>query len=369
MDIEKIVRPTLVLNKDRAIRNIERMSRKAEANGIRFRPHFKTHQSGEVGSWFRSFDVTSIATSSVSMAESFHRSGWKDIMVAAPVNPREMEHIQTLAERTSLHLIVDSLVSLRALNESLISSATIWIKIDVGFARAGISWKNVRVVSKMIRQLTSSRYFQFGGFLVYSGNSYACRSIPEIIDVHESTLGKAAALRDALAGEYSRIPLSIGDTPSCSVAEAFPGVDEIRPGVFIFYDAMQWNIGACSESDIAAVVVCPVVGKYRRRKELLLYGGAVHLSKDMIIDQRGRSSFGYVAPFTGNGWDTAFRHSYISRLSQELATVHAEDELFNRTKIGDLLAVIPVHICYVANLFRRYVTLAGEAIECIPLPK
>jgi len=32
------------------------------------------------------------------------------------------------------------------------------------------------------------------------------------------------------------LKISYGDTPTCCVSENFPGVDELRPGNFIFFD-------------------------------------------------------------------------------------------------------------------------------------
>lgn len=66
---DSIQRPTLLLDPDRAKRNISRMAEKAARSGLRFRPHFKTHQSAAVGEWFRPFGVTAITVSSVEMAE------------------------------------------------------------------------------------------------------------------------------------------------------------------------------------------------------------------------------------------------------------------------------------------------------------
>jgi D-serine deaminase-like pyridoxal phosphate-dependent protein len=48
-----IVKPTLVLDEAAAMLNIHRMAGKARQQKIRFRPHFKTHQSAEIGEWFR----------------------------------------------------------------------------------------------------------------------------------------------------------------------------------------------------------------------------------------------------------------------------------------------------------------------------
>ena len=59
-----IVRPTLILDKEVCLRNIERMAEKAKAKNLLFRPHFKTHQSATVGEWFRDAGITAITVSS-----------------------------------------------------------------------------------------------------------------------------------------------------------------------------------------------------------------------------------------------------------------------------------------------------------------
>ncbi len=52
----EIERPTLLLNEATARRNIQHMSGKAAESSVRFRPHFKTHQSASIGFFnFRSY--------------------------------------------------------------------------------------------------------------------------------------------------------------------------------------------------------------------------------------------------------------------------------------------------------------------------
>jgi len=56
----EITKPTLILDKTVCLNNIRRMAKKAQKYNIKFRPHFKTHQSAKIGNWFREFGVTSI---------------------------------------------------------------------------------------------------------------------------------------------------------------------------------------------------------------------------------------------------------------------------------------------------------------------
>ena len=101
-----VIEPTMVLNEDVCKSNIARMAQKAKAARVTFRPHFKTHQSREIGEWFRASGVEKITVSSLNMAMKFAEWGWNDITVAFPVNCLEHEKINYLASRIRLNLLL-----------------------------------------------------------------------------------------------------------------------------------------------------------------------------------------------------------------------------------------------------------------------
>ncbi len=88
--MNKIKVPTLLLDEEKCRDNIRQMARKAADNNVVFRPHFKTHQSVEIGGWFREEGIEKITVSSLRMAKYFAGDGWKDILVAFPVNILEI---------------------------------------------------------------------------------------------------------------------------------------------------------------------------------------------------------------------------------------------------------------------------------------
>ena len=85
-NIIPVIEPTMVLNEEICKSNIARMAQKAKAAGVTFRPHFKTHQSREIGEWFRASGVEKITVSSLNMAMKFAEWGWNDITVIFPIN-------------------------------------------------------------------------------------------------------------------------------------------------------------------------------------------------------------------------------------------------------------------------------------------
>jgi len=147
--------------------------------------------------------------------------------------------------------------------------------------------------------------------------------------------------------------------------------DEIRPGNFVFYDLKQERIGSCSEQEIAVAVACPVVAKHAERNEIVLYGGAVHLSKDSFVDQDGTQVFGRVALFEDDSWSSSLPDTFVSSLSQEHGIVRTTAEILSRVHVGDVLVILPVHSCLLAYLLQDYHTLDGEILLsessiCVP---
>jgi D-serine deaminase-like pyridoxal phosphate-dependent protein len=96
--------PYILLNKQICLDNIERMVLKAKKNNLKFRPHFKTHQSAEIGEWYRNAGVIACTVSSLPMAEYFASAGWSDITVAFPVSPFDSESINKLAKAVSINI-------------------------------------------------------------------------------------------------------------------------------------------------------------------------------------------------------------------------------------------------------------------------
>lgn len=358
-----IERPTLVLDEARAKRNIGRMAEKARGSGVRFRPHFKTHQSATIGDWFRDFDVEAITVSSVDMAEYFADHGWKDITIAFPVNVRQIGAIESLAGRVRLGILLESTEIVSFLANKLQADVDVWLKVDVGYHRTGIDWEDAEGLVALGRAVSEAQGLRLRGLLTHAGHTYGAGSPDKIVDVYLQSVERMNVARDALSTAALDVEVSVGDTPGCSLVDKFQNVDEVRPGNFVFYDLMQNRFGSCREDDIAVAVACPIVALHPERGQLALYGGAVHLSNASIRGAADGLSFGAVALPTGNGWSSIVGESELVSLSQEHGIVQASEALFERRSVGDIAVVIPVHSCLTANLLGRYITLDGDEIE------
>ncbi|WP_218588352.1 alanine racemase [Desulfacinum infernum] len=363
MKLEGIGVPTLLVDEGKVRRNISAMAEKAERCGVRFRPHFKTHQSREIGQWFREVGVRAITVSSLTMARYFADDGWDDITVAFPVNLREVDLINDLASRIHLNLLAVHPETVRSLEAGLRAPVDLLVKVDSGYHRTGVDPDDTPTLERFAEELAACRRVRFRGILTHAGHSYKARSLDRILAVHRQSLDAMARAKDVLASRYPDLEVSVGDTPTCSVADDFPGVDEIRPGAFVFYDLMQFRIGACRLEEVAMVAVCPVVARHPDRGEVVIYGGAVHLSKDAVEGPDGRPVHGWVTELDEAGWKTPTGCCSVSAVSQEHGIVRACPEHLERMRVGDLVAVVPVHCCLTANLIGAYRTLDGRVIS------
>jgi len=362
----EIIRPTLVLDKEICLRNIEKMAQKAAEYKLKFRPHFKTHQSAEIGEWFKLFGVDAITVSSVQMAEYFAANGWRDITIAFSVNILEIENINRLAATIKLNILVENKEVAKVLSKNILYPLGVYIKIDTGAHRTGISASKTTTINGVLKQLLPNKKLKFKGFLTHAGHNYSAKSTNEIFSRHFDSLLKLKLLKQKYKKEFPNIEISIGDTPSTSICTTFDGVDEIRPGNFVFYDLMQQNLGVCAFEDIAVKIKCPVISKHISRNEIVIYGGAVHFSKESISNVNGKEMFGRIVIEKKGKKILLDPLNYVSRLSQEHGILKVTQKQFKNFKIGDLVEIIPVHSCLTANILGHYQTTDGETIKMMP---
>lgn len=359
---QSIVQPTLLLDERRAQANIAFMAAKAQKAGVRFRPHFKTHQSAEIGEWFRPHGVDAITVSSVEMAAYFAAHGWQDITIAFPVNLRQIDALNDLANRVRLGLLVESAYSAAFLAANLHAPADVWVKIDVGAGRTGLSWERPERLLPIAEALRAAPRLRLRGLLTHAGHTYGAGSTSAVRQIYAESLQRLESPL-ALLQQASGLSLeiSVGDTPACTLVEDLSGVDEIRPGNFIFYDAEQYLWGTCRAGQIAVGVACPIVAIHPERETVVVYGGAIHFNKD-FTNYRGKRAYGLAALPAEQGWSEPLEGAYVSALSQEHGLVHFPARWLDSIQVGGLLVVLPAHSCLAVTALRRYVSLDGHNI-------
>ncbi len=365
--------PALILDRIKCLGNIEKMAQKAKKHGLGFRPHFKTHQSAVIGQWYRDFGVSEITVSSFRMAEYFAGAGWKDLLVAFPFGPPDLEYLDRLTADHTVSILVDSLEIMESLKR-IRRRIPFYIDIDTGYGRTGVRSDDPEQVDRIIRCSRENRNLDFAGFYCHAGHSYKAAGPDGRGEIHRKAMSDLIILKQQFSELHPQV--LYGDTPNCSTQEDFEAVDTITPGNFVFYDLFQWSVGSCREDEIAVAMACPVVSRYPGEKKLLVHGGAVHFSKEelrldgQIVYGRGVAyGTGSRLPAAEKGWSPMKDPVSLTQISQEHGIIRdCPPVFFDQVRIGDLLYLLPVHSCLTANLMGGYVTTEGQQIGMMPRP-
>jgi D-serine deaminase-like pyridoxal phosphate-dependent protein len=253
--------------------------------------------------------------------------------------------------------------ALNYLENYLTQKVGIFIEIDTGYHRSGIPWKDLDMLETMMDFIATGKWLDFKGLFTHSGHTYHVENPEEILEIYKDTVLKMNYIKDRYIDIWPEMIVSVGDTPASSLVSSFEEVDEIRPGNFVFYDLMQYSIGACSIEQVAVALACPVIAKNPERNEIVIYGGAVHLSKDFLYRSNGERIFGYIVKLSEESWSRPLKGTFLVNLTQDHGVIRTTVDVYDNIKHGDLIGVLPVHSCLTANLMKKYLTLDGETIS------
>ena len=127
------------------------------------------------------------------------------------------------------------------------------------------------------------------------------------------------------------------------------GLTELRPGVYLFGDAQQVELGTCAMDDVALTVVATVVS---------------HAGGRVILDAGSKALGADRAPWaSGYGRLAEAPDARIVALSEHHATVEWSGGRL--PQLGSRVLVVPNHVCNTVNLADVYVI--GDGPETWPV--
>ncbi len=351
-----IERPFIAIDRNIMIKNLEMMHRKAVSSGCKFVPHLKTHHSASLMPYYYNLGITEFTVSSVQMAEYFVENGVQKLTIAFPADVSKIENLNQMASKAEINIFVDSIETVQMLADKMLNPIGIYIEIDNGYKRSGVESVDIELIFEIIKTIKNSNQLNFIGLAIHDGLTYTARNTEEIRAIHEKSLRKMTGLKKAIQiGLGINSVVSMGDSPSMSLIDNFEGIDEMRPGVFIFNDLQQYFLGVCKIDEIAAYLISTVISKYPQRGEILLHAGAIHLSKDNAKDSSGKVIYGIPARINSKfEIEQSYADSYIRQLSQEHGILVAQKDLFVSLEIGDTIAILPAHICLTCATASEY---------------
>ena len=338
----KLETPAVVVDAERVERNLSRMADAAAAAGVALRPHAKTHKCLPIARRQLSHGAVGLTVATLLEAELFASDGCPSVFIAYPLWPGSGDRgagLAVLRSRTSLRVGVDSETAAAALAD-VAPGLEVLIEVDSGQHRSGVAVDQVAPLAASCARLG----LRVVGAFTHPGHAYGAPSAAG--DAAADERAALAAAGDALASVVDGAPvLSGGSTPTAAAGLAAP-LTEVRPGTYVFGDRQQMHLSGLDADDVALVVAARVVSA-PRPGEAVLDAGSKALSSDRP------------AWLTGHGLILEAPGATIASLSEEHAVVR---ELTTPLKVGDLVRVIPNHVCTVVNLTSELVVVSGGAV-------
>ena len=202
---------------------------------------------------------------------------------------------------------------------------------------------------------------RLAGVMTHAGHSYDCRDIACVKATAEKERASVVTAAERLRGAGLRCDVvSVGSTPTMTHADRLDGVDEARPGVYMFQDLFQAEIGTCTKDDIALTVMASVIGTNPSENRFIVDAGALALSKDRSTAATPHDAgYGEVWDIDGAG---SFGDCVIQRAYQEHGVAVAASALpFAQLTVGKRVRIGPNHACITAAAHDRYYVVDGGA--------
>lgn len=371
LDFTQLETPCLLLDETKLLNNVSNMRNKARSTNVALRPHAKTAKSAGIMQLFGDEGVkTSLTVSTLKEAEYFAAHGFTDLLYAVCITPDKFPRVARIQrQNTKLTVVLDSIATCQALVEFAQQQSIVFsvaIEIDCDGERAGLVPEDPKVV-EIAKTLDDCEFISFWGVMTHGGGSYHCQSIEQIKLHSQLERTKVLQAADSIReNQVQCVNVSLGSTPTVIAAEHFDGITEIRPGVFVFFDLFQAQLGTCDFNDIALSVLTTVTSHKPESNRIFVDAGALALSKDRSTQHQTQhhgqgqdQGYGKVLMEEGDEFSPGLT---ITGVNQEHGVIDLpEDYKVSDFPIGCRLRILPNHSCMTAAAYDGYHLLSANS--------
>ena len=224
----------------------------------------------------------------------------------------------------------------------------VYVEADVGMHRVGVTSADHAV--SLARRVAGRRELEYAGLAFYAGH---IRQPPAAQDERLARLNAdLGVILDALSAAGLKPPaVSGGSTPTLWRTHELPEVTEIRPGTYVYNDRATADLGACTLDDCALTVLATVVST-AVPDQAVVDAGTKALGREPL-DDASHVGFGAVADHP---------EVVVSRMSEEHGILDLRGTAW-RPAAGDLVRIVPNHVCVVVHLNDIVYGVRGEKVE------
>jgi D-serine deaminase-like pyridoxal phosphate-dependent protein len=236
--VDAIETPALVVDLDPFERNLATMAQATQ--GIRLRPHAKSHKCPEIARMQMARGAVGICCQKTDEAAAFVAAGIRDVLVTNEVvAPAKIERLATLAREATVGVLVDALSCVPLLGAVAARTSAVidaYVEVDVGAGRCGVPPGPPALA--LAEAIAREPALRFRGLHAYHGPAQHLRAPADRRAAIASAARDARATRELIEGAGIACGIVTGAGTGTWQHERDSGVwNELQPGSYVFMDA------------------------------------------------------------------------------------------------------------------------------------
>jgi D-serine deaminase-like pyridoxal phosphate-dependent protein len=333
--------PAVVIDLDVVEANIRRVQALCDAAAVANRPHIKTHKSPVIAKMQVEAGAKGITCQKIGEAEVMAAAGLDDILISYNLLGEEkMARLgRLLADGKTVTVAADNPTVIDGLPRAAEAGGRplgVVIECDTGRKRAGVETPGEAIA--LAKRVAALPGLEFRGFMLYPPED-AWPATQRFFDA------AAAGVREA---GLEPIIVSTGGSPNIAHLGELKGATEHRPGTYVYNDRMQVSAGVATLDDVALYVVATVVSRAGEERGILDAG-----SKTLTADTGG---------LDGHGLILEHPQARIAKFAEEHGFLDLSRSN-TRPKVGDVVRIVPNHVCVVVNMVDEVVVVKNGAVS------
>ena len=344
--LEQLETPAAVVDLDRLAMNLDRMAAYAAVHGLRLRPHVKTHKSARIGAEQMRLGAVGLTCATVREAEVMSELT-DDLLLAFPIiGTTRLRRLMNLSPRVRLTVMLDSArtaVQVAAAADEVGREIHVLVEQDVGMRRTGV--QDAAAAVQLAEFVADRAPLRYDGLGFYPGHIRTAigDQQPQLAALTR-TLGET--IEALTAKNLAPRVVSGGSTPAAWRMHEVPGITEVRPGTYVYNDRATAALGACEWDECALSVVATVVST-SVPGQAVIDAGTKALGREPI--DAARAPGADAAMTTGFGALLDRPEVTVMRMSEEHGVLDLSRTDW-QPKVGELVRVVPNHVCIVVHL-------------------
>ena len=349
--------PALCVDLDAFESNLTRMQQVMDRNGIKSRPHVKTHKCPAIAKRQLESGSIGVCAAKVSEAEVMIAHGIDQVLLTtANVTPFKIQRAMQLRARCAGFVqATDSTENARLLSEAALAArliAEVVVDLDPGMHRTGVEPGESGIA--LARLIDSLPGLALRGVLCYDGEVQHAKGFSVRRERSLESLAPAAeTVARMREGGLNTEIFSGGGTGTYNIDHETLGLTDVQAGSYIFMDAQYLAIGGESNPEIysdfePSLVVLTSVLNDRQAKQATTDAGAkactINEPWSMVKGEAGMT--------------------YRSE-SDEFGILSYAEDASRKYRVGEKLELIVSHCDPVVNLYDCIYATRRDAVEAV----